>query len=58
MSMKIYKFEAEGDTLYVSGSDENSARDVFNRKIGPVPRELLTITEVAKENVPTDTEIL
>ncbi|HVH93177.1 MAG TPA: hypothetical protein VM783_17570 [Candidatus Acidoferrum sp.] len=58
MSLRYFKFEAEGDVVYAQGPDENSAYQVLTSKIGPVPRKELTITEVQKSDIPEGTDIL
>lgn len=46
--MKIYKIEAQGDTMYVKAIDESAALKRLSEFAGDIPRSLLTITVVSK----------
>jgi hypothetical protein len=46
--MKIFKFEAEGDTVYVEGNDFQVASDRFESFMGILPENILTVTEVSE----------
>lgn len=56
--MKYFKFEAEGDTVYVKADDEQAARADFEEHIGPVPTSMLTVTEIQESDIPEDEEVL
>ena len=51
----VFKFEAEGDTVYIQGETEDAAWGVFNEYLG-VPRELVTISQV--DALPEGEELL
>jgi hypothetical protein len=44
--MKIFKFEAEGDSVYVEAEDIQKAHDRFEKFMGIMPDSMLTVTEV------------
>lgn len=44
--MKLWKIEAEGDTVYAEGRDVHDAYCTFVKVIGQVPFEILDISEV------------
>lgn len=56
--MKFFKFEAEGDTVYVSADDEHAARGFFTEHIGPVPAAMLTVTEIQESDIPEGEYVL
>ena len=45
---KIFKVEAQGDTLYIQAPTKEDAHLQLTEKIGPIPERLLTWTEVTK----------
>ena len=45
---KIFKIDAEGDTVYVNADNEKDAKARLHKIVGPMPDDLLTITEVEK----------
>lgn len=46
MAQKIFKAEAEGDTMYFGAEDLQGARDQFHKLIGDVPSGIVTWSEV------------
>lgn len=54
--MKIFKVEAEGDTLYIQAESQKAARKQLHDKIGYVPDGMLTWSEV--ESLPEGQELL
>ena len=46
--MKKFKFEAEGDTVYVKGDSLEDAKRRFAKVFGEIPESFLTITEIEK----------
>lgn len=52
--MKFFKFEAEGDTVYVKDADQAAAKSTFSEHIGEVPESLLTTTEIQEADKPED----
>jgi hypothetical protein len=44
--MKIFKVEAEGDTLYIQAKTLRAAQDKFTSVMGDVPSGLLSWSEV------------
>ncbi len=44
--LKIYKVEAEGDTLYIQAVDQAIAKATLTAKIGKMPDSILTWSEV------------
>jgi hypothetical protein len=44
--MKIFKVEAEGDTMYIQAPDKDSARVRLFKFTGEMPENLLTWSEV------------
>ena len=55
-ALKVFKIEAQGDTVYVQAVDEDKARAELAEKMGPIPLELLTMTEVPE--LPEGEELL
>lgn len=55
-TMKIFKVEAQGDTMYMKAEDQQAAERYLFKTVGEIPRSLLTWTEVDK--VPEDEELL
>ena len=46
--LKIYKVEAEGDTIYFHCANRDELAKKMDRAFGGIPEELLTITEIKK----------
>lgn len=46
--MKIFRFEAEGDTVYIGAETEEKASEKMVKVFGFIPEELVTVTEVKK----------
>jgi hypothetical protein len=46
--MKIFKVEAQGDTLYILARTQEEAKIELSEKIGYIPESLLTWSEVKK----------
>lgn len=46
--MKIFKVEAQGDTLYIRAPHKSDALRQLEEFAGPIPSSLLTWTEIAK----------
>ena len=54
---KIFKMEAQGDTMYVRAENETEARGELTQAIGEeIPESLLTISEVTE--LPEGEELL
>jgi hypothetical protein len=53
---KIFKVEAQGDTLYINAENEAHANQRLTKFTGPIPRPLLTFTEV--KELPEGEELL
>ena len=47
-TMKIFKVEAQGDTLYIRANHQSDAFRQLEEFSGPIPSELLTWSEVKK----------
>jgi len=45
---KIYKCEAEGDTVYIQARSEQEAREILFSKMGEIPDSLLDWSTVEK----------
>jgi hypothetical protein len=45
-TVKIFKVEAEGDTMYIQAEDKRAAQTRFTEKIGDIQVELLKWDEV------------
>lgn len=43
---KIFKVEAEGDTMYIGADDQNGARMKLTEAIGQIPESMLSWSEV------------
>lgn len=43
---KIFKVEAEGDTMYIGAEDQAGASAQLTEKIGPIPASMLSWSEV------------
>ena len=43
---KIFKCEAEGDTVYIEATTQAAAQGRLHEVMGPIPANLLTWTEV------------
>lgn len=56
MGLKIFKVQAEGDTMYIQAPTLQDARNKLKDKCGPIPESLLTWTRV--DNLPEDEEFL
>lgn len=54
--MKIYKVEAYGDTLYVQGVSKDEAYDRLTEFTGPIPRGILTWSEI--EELPVGEDLI
>ena len=54
--MKIFKVEAQGDTLYIQAKDQSDALRQLEEFVGPIPSSLLTWTEIAE--LPSGEEFL
>lgn len=54
--MKIFKIEAVDDTIYVESDSKNDAIIRLQEMIGPIPEELLTVTQV--DELPAGEELL
>jgi hypothetical protein len=48
MAKKIFKIEAQGDTVYVQASNQEEACDQLTEFMGPIPHDLLTFSEIKK----------
>lgn len=46
--MRVYKVEAEGDTMYFQANDISEAKQDFVNLVGVVPDYLLTWNEIKK----------
>jgi hypothetical protein len=46
--MKIFKVEAQGDTLYIQANHQSDALRQLEEFSGPIPSSLLTWSEVKK----------
>jgi len=55
-TMKIFKVEAQGDTLYIRANHQSDALRQLEEFSGPIPSHLLTWSEVKK--LPEGEEIL
>lgn len=53
---KIFKIDAQGDTIYIEAATEPEAIDKLEAQMGDIPRSLLTISTVAK--LPKGEELL
>jgi hypothetical protein len=53
---KIYKCDAEGDTVYIQARSEQEAKEILFSKMGEIPESLLSWSTVAK--LPKDEEFL
>lgn len=53
---KIFKVEAEGDTLYIQAPTKEDAHLQLTEKIGNIPEELLTWSEI--KGLPKDEEFI
>jgi hypothetical protein len=47
-AVKIFKIEAEGDTIYLQAETLAQAKVQLENKMGQIPEELLTWTEIKK----------
>lgn len=56
MAEKIWKIEAEGDTVYTKGGDQHDAYCNFVKLIGQMPFELLTFSTV--DELPEGEELI
>lgn len=56
MKEKIWKIEAQGDTIYTKGRDQHDAYCNFVKVIGEMPFELLTFTGV--QELPAGEELI
>ena len=54
--MKIFKAEAQGDTMYIKAKDQADALRQLEEACGPIPSSLLTWSIVAK--LPKNQELL
>lgn len=45
---KIFKVEAEGDTMYINSDDLTQAKARLLKMVGPIPVHYLTWTEVTE----------
>ena len=54
--MKIWKIAAQDDAVYVEAENEADAVSVFRARIGDVPRDMLTVSQV--DAVPDGEELL
>jgi len=45
---KIFKVEAEGDTMYINADNLDQAKYRLLKMVGPIPESLLTWTEVSE----------
>jgi|HubBroStandDraft_2_1064218.scaffolds.fasta_scaffold197130_3 hypothetical protein len=55
-TMKIFKVEAQGDTLYIRANHQSDALRQLEEFSGPIPSSLLTWTEIPK--LPKGEELL
>lgn len=53
---KIFKVEAQGDTLYLYANNERIAKERLFSIMGPIPENLLTFTQV--DAAPDDEEVM
>jgi hypothetical protein len=56
MRKQIFKAEAEGDTVYLEAENSTEAYNVLVSKLGPIPRSMVTFTEV--NALPDDEQLL
>ena len=54
--MKIFKFEAEGDSVFIEETNIQSAHQRFEKFMGILPESMLTVSEV--KELPDGEELL